>query len=394
MPRNIIREIVHKTGLAWTIATGFLWIMAIVFGIAGTTVVKAAPAKPVNPSLPQQEVKQDPGEWKKVLEAAKKEGKLVMSGDSSQEWRKALVDLFREDHPEIQIEYTGVSGRDFAMRIRQEREMGQKLWDLRGGGTTTLYEMKNDGFLEPIRPLLSPEIADSSKWIGGLDNLFGDKENTFVPAYLMTTDATTVVNRDFIKEAELKSSGQLLDPKFKGKIVIETPTAGASFSAMGNFAFMYGESFVRDFLSRQDVLVTNDRRQQAEWVVRGKYPIAVGFNDTQLIPFVKQGLGKNVVKLPDKIIPVSSGFGALCLLKDAPHPNAARVYINWLLSQNTQMKLSRILLLNSLRRDVPPIEKELAVDPAHLSNYRFYSTEANREIDLRLTPLIKEALKK
>ena len=56
--------------------------------------------------------------------------------------------------------------------------------------------------------------------------------------------------------------------------------------------------------------------------------------------------------------------------------------------------LTKILLLNSVRTDVPPVEKELAVDPAHLSNYRFYSTEENGEISLRLLPLIKEALKK
>jgi len=62
--------------------------------------------------------------------------------------------------------------------------------------------------------------------------------------------------------------------------------------------------------------------------VRGKYPIAIGFNDTQLIPFVKQGLGKNVKELDDKITPVATGLGGICLFKDAPHPNAAIVYIN------------------------------------------------------------------
>ena len=67
-------------------------------------------------------------------------------------------------------------------------------------------------------------------------------------------------------------------------------------------AFMYGENFIRELLSKQDVIVTDDNRQQVEWVVRGKYPIAIGFSRTLLIPFEKQGLGKNVVGLEDKII--------------------------------------------------------------------------------------------
>ncbi len=374
--------------------TGFVLIMAIAISAAWSIGVQAAPATPVKPSATQREAKQEPGEWKKVLEAAKKEGTLVMSGDTSEGWRKSLVDLFREEHPEIKVEYTGISGRDLLSRVRQEREMGQKLWDLRAGGTNTAYDMKQEGFLVPIRPLLLPEIADDSKWIGGVNGLFLDKENKFVPAYILYIETTASVNRDFIKESELRSSGQLLNPAFKGKIVMQNPTAGGTLNAMGNYAVMYGENFVRDLLSKQEVVVTNDRRQQAEWVVRGKYPVAIGLSDVQLIPFVKQGLGKNVIALEDKIIPAGNGFGSICLFKDAPHPNAARVYINWLLSRNTLMKLTKNVLQNSRRTDVPAVEKELAVDPAHLSNYRFYSQEESTEITGRLVPLVKEALKK
>jgi len=333
-------------------------------------------------------------EWKRVLEAAKKEGKLVISGDPSEEWRKALVDLFQQEYPEIKMEYTGMAGRNFWQRVRQERKLGQKLWDLGAGGTQTAYAGKNEGFLEPIRPLLLPENADGSKWIGGMDGLFVDKEHKFIPAYTLYVQHTTFVNRDFIKETELKSSRQLTDPRFKGKMVLQTPTGGATFSSLGNLAFMYGEDFVRDLLTKQDVVVTDDNRQQMEWLVRGKYPIAVGINNTLLPPYQKQGLGKNITGLEDKIIPVAVGLGGVQLLKDAPHPNAARVYLNWLLSQKTQARLGKIVFLNSRRIDVPPVDKETAVDPARLSNYRLYATEENMEIANRLLPMIRETVRK
>ncbi len=210
----------------------------------------------------------------------------------------------------------------------------------------------------------------------------------------MIVQQTTAVNRDFIKESELKSSSQLLDPRFKGKIVIQTPTGGASFFALLNLGAMYGENFLRDLLSRQSIVVTNDNRQQNEWVVRGKYPIAIGFNINELRPFIQQGLGKNVVKLEDKKIPVGIQFGAIALMKDAPHPNAAKVYINWLLLQKTQARMSKTIGLNSSRTDVPVVDKTLAVDPAHLSNYDRFSTEENTYNGVRrFLPVIKDALK-
>lgn len=385
------------TGVAKIFARAALPVLAGTFALAifHTAHGVEGPAKVPKPVPAHAEAKLDPAEWKRIVEAAKKEGKLVISGDPSEAWRKSLVDMFQEEYPEIKVEYTGLSGRNFWPRVRKEREFGQKLWDLRAGGVESVYSSPEyKGYLDPVRPLLLPEIADESKWIGGLDRLFYDKENKFLPAYTWYIQRPVAVNRDFIKESELKSSEQLLDPKFKGKIVMQTPTGGSTFAALGNLAFMYGEKFIRDLASRQNVVVTDDNRQQAEWVVRGRYPIVIGFNETQLIEFAKQGLGKNIKMLEDKVIPVTTGNGGICLLKDAPHPNAVKVYINWILSQKAQMNVTKSVLQNSRRTDVPPVDRELAVDPAHINSYYFYSTEEHVENSMRLLPLLKEAMRK
>ena len=310
--------------------TGIILIVAICFGLACSASLLAATS--VKQSSTQPASKADPIEWKNVVEAAKKEGKIVMSGPPGENWRTTLVDMFQQEYPEITVELTAGPGRNFLPRIRQERKLGKKLWDFRVGGTDTVIEAKRNGFLAPIRPLLLPEIADDSKWIGGLDGLFifPDREKKYIFAFNLYLLSVAYVNRDLIKESDLKSISQFLDPKFRGKIVMLTPTGGASQKSLGYMAFMYGENFIRELLSKQDVAITDDNRQQAEWVVRGKYPIAVGFVPPLLVPFQKQGLGKNVMAmaLEETVIPTTTGSGSISLLEGAPHPNAAKVYFN------------------------------------------------------------------
>ena len=144
-----------------------LILVTIIF-LAVSATYGAESSKATKSSAAVREAKMDAGEWKKVVEAAKKEGKIVMSGAPGEGWRKSLVDLFQQEYPEITVEFSAVSGRTFGARIRQEREIGKKLWDLRCGGADTVIEAKRNGYLAPIRPLLLPEIADDGKWIGGL----------------------------------------------------------------------------------------------------------------------------------------------------------------------------------------------------------------------------------
>ena len=86
------------------------------------------------------------GTWKKVMDAAKKEGKIVISSAPGEEWRKSLVDMFQQEYPEITVEFSASPGRNFWPRIRKERGFGKKLWDLYVGGPNTAIDMKNYGF--------------------------------------------------------------------------------------------------------------------------------------------------------------------------------------------------------------------------------------------------------
>jgi len=199
-----------------------------------------------------------------------------------------------------------------------------------------------------------------------------------------------VVDRDAVTEAQFKSLRDLLDPRWQGKIVIQDPRGGGAGSyALAGFLLQYGEDFVRWLLSRQNPVVMDNKRQMAEWVIRKRYPIAVGMGTDTLPQFRKEGLAKNIKPVPGDDITGD----AVMLINRAPHPHAAKVYVNWLLSRKTQARLAEVAQLNSRRADVKPGNPELALDPKRMRHYLDVSDEEHVEARLKAQQLAKQLLK-
>lgn len=309
-------------------------------------------------------------EWGKAVAAAKREGKLVLSGPPGESWRKSLM-TFEQDFPDVRVEYTGINSRDFWPRLFRERELGQYVWDLRvGGPDPQVFEARDKGVLDPVRPvLLLPEVTDENKWFGGFGGLFVDKEQKYIAGFLAYASSLVYVNRDVVSEAEFRSDADLTDPRWKGKIVLQDPRGGAGLGSVTVLLAVYGEPFVRDLLSKQDVVVTSDNRQQAEWIVRGRYPVGIGVLPDQLLDLRGQGLKFNVRRLQNGAAGLSVGFGGIQLINRTPHPEAAKVFINWLLTQKVQNHLTSVLRTNSRRLDVPPGDPESVLDPNRIQEY-------------------------
>ena len=309
-------------------------------------------------------------EWEKTVAAAEQEGRVVISGPTRESWRNVLM-TFEKDFPEIKVEYTGANSRDFWPRVFRERELDQHLWDLRvGGPDPQVYEAKYQGVLDPVRPLLlSPEVVDEDAWFGGLDGAFFDKEKKYVFGFVNFISFLAFVNRDIIPETELASVKDLMNPRWKGKIVIQDPRGGAGLNSLEVFLIVYGEDALKELLQNQDLVVSNDLRQQAEWVIRGRYPIAIGLVPDAFLVFREQGLKINIQPVGDSGWATSTGTGGIQFINRAPHPNAAKVYINWLLTKDVQTRLSAATQQNSRRLDVPPADPGAVPDPTRLDDY-------------------------
>jgi iron(III) transport system substrate-binding protein len=345
-----------------------------------------APANAPNPTakpVVTVEAKPTLGEWDVVVAAAKREGKVAVAGPPGTPYREAMRG-FEQQYPEIKLEFQGFNPRDFITRFEKEREAGQFLWDVYITGPTTFdVTGKQNQQIVSIRPSLQlPDVTDEKQWHGGFDKAYLDKEKQYVFAFQAEVNAQAYVNRDIIKEAELNTIKGLLDPRWKGKIAMHDPRVdGAGNGRMAAWIGTLGEDFVRSLL-KQDVALTRDQRQLTEWAIRGQYPIVVGIGPTDLLEFNKEGLGKNVVPLGDakasEAWRLSTAFGAVRLIGKPPDPNAARVFVNWLLSRDGQTAWVEKTGRSSRRLDAPRIE-----DVSPLPGVNYFDIDREEALPLR-----------
>ncbi len=250
--------------------------MAITWGVF-TLLTACAPAAAPTGGPPSAEG--DPQtRWAQTLAAAKKEGKLTISTNTSLYYAET-VKKFAEKYPEIQVEHSSMRPSEFAPKLITEQQNGIYSYDATYNATGNMVEvMLPAGAFEKLPPyLILPEITNPSNWRGG--QLIWGTNEPYILINRGNVDAKVVVNRDVLPKSEFNSVDQLLDSKFKGKITIRTPNAphDASFFLSGAL-HTKGEEWVRKLLiDQQPVYVPNENaRLLTQNVINGKYPLAIG----------------------------------------------------------------------------------------------------------------------
>jgi iron(III) transport system substrate-binding protein len=320
--------------------------------------------------------------WEDVVKAAEAEGEVAVRGAPGRNYEEALATAFRRAYPKIKLNFTGTAGRDTIPQMLREREAGVYTWDVFvGGASSVLPTLKPAGALAPLRPaLILPEVLDDKAWINGFDAGWMDNEKKFNFGFDLSWDPMFTVNWDLVKRDDLKTYDDLLKPQFARKIVATDPrVSGEGSVSAAVLALNFGDDFLKRLFGAQQVTFTTNRRQNAEWVVRGRYPIGFATGAEEIENFQREGLGKNIsifrANMPKPV--GSSGFGTISLMDKAPHPNAAKVYINWLLSRAGQAEWKHTQR-NSRRTDVPPVRQDL-VPPAGADNIQKEEYLALRE---------------
>ncbi|MBI4333308.1 MAG: extracellular solute-binding protein [Chloroflexi bacterium] len=332
--------------------------------LAGIVIVSCAPAAPTATdagrssapamaSIPQSPAKDAwQTEWAQVQESARKEGKVVIASQMVETARQALSQALKEKFG-IEAEFITARPAEFAPKILAERRAGLYLEDMMLGGAMTGFSiLKPVGALESLDPIIIlPEALDPKAWYAGRLHWL-DKEHN-VLAFIASLQPSLIINTDLVGRGEIKSYRDLLAPKWKGKIVFGDPTVGGSgntlFSALAEG--IMDLNYLRD-LAKQELVIIKDQRLTVEWVARGKYPIAMGVAGETIMEFKRAGAPIEPVK-PAEGTYVSAQTGAILLLKNAPHPNAAKVVINWLLTREGGAVFSRSIGGHSARVDVP-----------------------------------------
>lgn len=338
-----------------TTVKAFALVMAAVLLAAACTAPNVpapttAPAQPVSGAtkapLQAWETK-----WNATLAAAKQEGKLVIYGDTSPEMRQEVSKAFEAKYG-ISIDWLAGRANELVARIISERRSGIFVPDVLSDATMSAMNLlKPTGALLPLEPaLMLPDVTDTSKW---LQNRlwFVDTERTHI-AYLAISMPTIVINSDLVKTEEMASLNNTLDAKWKGRIVMDDPTQGGPgntwVTAVGEF--ILNQDYLKK-LAKQEPMILRNQRQEVEWIAQAKYPIGLGMSSDEIVNFIRAGAPVKVIT-PKEGTFLSQSRGGLSLVEQPPHPNAARVYLNWALSQEGQTVISKAEGLQSARIDV------------------------------------------
>ena len=288
-----------------------------------------------------------------LIEAAKKEGKVVVDGPPNNSVRKALSEGFEKRYG-IKVSYISSGRSKSGTRVRAERSAGKYLLDIFiSGADTPLKVFKKSGWLQPIHTaLVDPEVTNGKNWTDG--HLWYLDPDKAILRMLRSVNPGLAVNTSKVKADEIKKWTDLLKPEYKDMLAARDPAvSGAGASLTAYFYYNFGDDFVRKLYTVQKPSLTRSSRQIAKWVAQGRYPIAVGANITETLKFKEKGFPVEFVFPEDAPKVISGGFGSLCLLNKAPNPNAAKLFVNWLASKEGQTLFSESLAFLSLRTDVP-----------------------------------------
>lgn len=317
-------------------------------GLAWVVILGLAPA-----AMAQQDWRQ---EWEKTLAAAKKEGTVAVLGPRQIQARDVLLTF--EKKYGIKVVYIGGSGRTIAPRVLSERRAQRYLWDVYVGGTTTgLTSLAPAGVLDPLAPaMILPTVKDPKNWRDG-HHEFADRAGRLQLGFAVTRRSTIMLNPSLVKPEEIRSHWDLLDPKWTGKMALDDPRKSGPGQATFLFFLLHpdlGVDYIRAF-GRQKPIILRDYQQELDGLAHGRYPILIGSSDATAEYKIRQGVPIHIVD--PRTIKEGSDAGtsnaALGLVNRAPHPNAAKVYINWLLSREAQTAFSRAMQYVSRRLDVP-----------------------------------------
>ena len=300
-------------------------------------------------------------EWRKTIEAAKKEGELTISHTRGP-FDQVFAD-FAKRHSGIKVVSISGRGGDLISRIMAERRAEKYVTDIYLGSSGTPMDVLHPAkALEPIPTfMILPEVKDPSKWFRKQHH-YADPDAKYIFVFEGVVRADMAFNTGLVDPKEFTSYWDLVKPKWKGKIAAMDPKLPGFPSGLLQFSFYHpdlGAKFLRQLFGEMDIVVSREARQLVDWLAVGKFAIALAPSASEVQAAIKQGLplGRFEPRAFKEGIYMRATQGSLSILSQQPHPNATKVFVNWLLSREGQTVYQKHFLridpIFSLRDDVP-----------------------------------------
>ena len=308
--------------------------------------------------------------------AAKEEGQVIFYTATDVTVAEKLAELFRTKYPDIAVQVERAGSERVFQRIGQEHSSGIYNADvIETSDAVHFAYFKREGWLEPMVPQVVADVwPEGERDPDG--NFAGYRAHLSVMAY----------NSDLMPEADApKTWTDLLDPKYKDRMVKAHPGySGTVMTATHVLSDLLGWEFFEK-LGEQNVMQVQSSTEPPKKLAAGERALQVDGNEYNIFRLQEEGVPLNIV-YPEEGTPLAVGNAAV--LKEAPHPNAAKLFYAFLFSLEAQQLNSDFGGLRSFHPEVKekagrtPLSeiKVLHSDPATLepniqtikSNYEQY----------------------
>ena len=323
-----------------------------------TPIPISIPSATVAPTIISNPVSYEDMVWTKVVENAKKEGEVtVYSYDYFGDVGLALSAAFKNRYG---IKMNIITGRsnDFIERIRTEKRLGQIVADYAEAAAASSINLKMSGLTKAVPDL--PVLREKGVW--ELDPLVMDPEAHLLAP--LRTVWSPWVNTKLVKPGQEPTSYyDLLKPEWKGKVVALDPRTVPS---MYTFFVPLVNAKVLDWdyvkaLGRQEMGLQIGALENAQSLARGDYPFSLLNTDNIAVSFVADGAPIKATAykegIVESVVPIS-------VIAGGPHPNAAKVLANWILSEEGQWTYAKVKGATMVRKGVPDSKPINAQVPA------------------------------
>jgi iron(III) transport system substrate-binding protein len=285
-----------------------------------------------------------------MIDAAKKEGEINWyTSQIVNQYVRPAISAFEKKYG-IKVNYFRGNATDIALKVSTEAKAGRVLADVVDGTTTSVMLMRDGHIMQ--------WVPDNTK---AFDKQFVDPNGYWAASnfYVLTPG----INTEMLKKADIpKTYADLLDPKWKGKMVWNaTPSSSAAPGFVGTVLETMGEekgmAYLRELTKQNPSGLAVAARQVLDQVIAGEYAIALNiFNNHAVISAAK---GAPVDWVP--MNPALAVLSVISVTQNAPHPNAGRLLLEFLLSEDGQ-KIYRDADYLPVDPNVPPNDLSLRPD--------------------------------
>ncbi len=261
-----------------------------------------------------------------LIAAAKKEGTVVWyTTQIVDQFARPAARAFEQKYPGMKVVLSRTNATTAALKILNENRAGKNQADV-FDGTTTVVPLKRAGFVLKWLP-------DSAK---DYPAAYKDPEGYWIATniYVLTPAFNTSLVRPGTEPRNLQA---LADPKWRGKMAwASSLSSSAAVGFIGTVVTEMGEergiAYLKQLQGQRIASLNGSARQVLDQVIAGEYSIALQIFNHHAVISGKQGA-------PVKWIPMEPATGLLSVVsipKNAPHPNAAKLFEDFLVSKDGQ----------------------------------------------------------